>query len=197
MKGKDGNIKKEEEEKSDKGNKEARKEEEEDRREESGKAKNETDSKENRRQKNKPKFVVASATYMPYFCFSTYYPNDASLCEKQTKFKDMKTAYEDLKGAQSPVIHESPTLDEWYYQFATDDESQKDRRRRNKSQVVTKAIEWNKSTKDSDKTPKKSDEEGKGNEAENFKLVRVNQLWAWTIANSTLYPLLVILVLSA
>ena len=71
---KDGNIKKEEEEKSDKGNKEARKEEEEDRREESGKAKNETNSKEDRREKSKPDFGAASATYVSFerrhFCLS-------------------------------------------------------------------------------------------------------------------------------
>lgn len=99
---------------------------------------------------------------------------------------EMKEAYEGLDDSKSPVIHESPTLDEWYYQFATDDEPQKDRRRRNKSHVVTKAMKGNKSTKEGDGGTKKEDD-GPGE----WTLVRVNQLWAWTVANSTFYLFLV------
>ncbi|RSL46448.1 hypothetical protein CEP54_013846 [Fusarium duplospermum] len=194
--------KKEEEERSDEKEKEGgkgektRKEEKEAERvgekskgEESGKAKKEAGSEKDRQKKNDPDFGAASATYMPYFCFSAQYRDEASLGEKQKKFNKMKKAYEDLKDSKIPVIHESPTLDEWYYQFATDEKSTKDRESRNRTQVVTKAIEGRKSTEDVDKSTKENDEwteEGEKNQPSEWTLLRVNQLWVWTIANKWL-----------
>lgn len=71
----------------------------------------------------------------------------------------MKKAYKPLDDPTSSVIHCSPTLDEWHYQFAPDEESAKDKQHRNNTQVVSRAVEGN--------------------------LIRVNQLWAWTFLNST------------
>ncbi|KAL2675550.1 hypothetical protein Neosp_011737 [[Neocosmospora] mangrovei] len=164
--GNQGNLKKEEEERSDKikreenkgeegdqkskkeGKKEeGKKEEGKDGEKEPPKAKIETEPEEDRRKKNKPDFGAASATYMPYFCFSTQYQDEAGLRGGQKKFTDMKTVYEGLNDAKNPVIHESPTLDEWYYHFASDEKSMRDRNSRNRTQVVTKAIAAGKSTK--------------------------------------------------
>ncbi|RSL86093.1 hypothetical protein CEP52_015928 [Fusarium oligoseptatum] len=69
------------------------KEEEKNKGEESGEAKNEARSEEDRQQQNGPDFGAASATYMPYFCFSTQYRDETSWGEKQKKFNAMKTAY--------------------------------------------------------------------------------------------------------
>lgn len=114
-----------------------------------------------------------SLRQMPYFCFSTQYQDEAKLGEKQKKFTDMKTAYEGLNDAKSPVIHESPTLDEWYYHFAADEESTKDRDHRNKTQTVTKAMKGNKSAEGSGDSTKQGEE----NEPSEWTLIRVNQPW--------------------
>ncbi|RSL47701.1 hypothetical protein CEP53_009834 [Fusarium sp. AF-6] len=165
------------------------KEEEKNKGEESGEAKNEAWSEEDRQQQNDPDFGAASATYMPYFCFSTQYRDETSLSEKQKKFNAMKTTYEGLKDSKSPVIHESPTLDEWYYQFATDEKSTKDRKSRNRTQIVTKALEGRKGTEEDDEALEESDrstKEGEENEPEKWTLLRINQVWAWTISDKWL-----------
>lgn len=64
------------------------------------------------------------------------------------------------------TIHRSSTLDEWYYHFRSDPDSQKDRKDRNKTQVATKSLPFN---------PDKSI---------HWPLIRVNQLWLWTIDKS-------------
>lgn len=60
------------------------------------------------------------------------------------------------------VVHDAPTLDEHYYHFAADEESQRDRGHRNKNQVFTKYQQENKT-------------------GEPLGLIRISQLWAWTI----------------
>lgn len=200
--GKHDTTKKEEGERSDKGKKELRveenkkeedKEEEdkkrEDRGQESSKAKDETKSEESQRKKYQPDFGVASATYMPYFCFSTYYKHGPSPGQKQHKSAEMKKEYERLDDSKSSVIHESPTLDEWYYQFATDKSSKDDRDRRNESQVVTRAMKGRESTKavvERTKEGKKGAKKDGKKEPGEWTLIRVNQLWAWTIADKWL-----------
>ncbi|KAJ4322521.1 hypothetical protein N0V84_004767 [Fusarium piperis] len=78
---------------------------------------------------NNPDLRAASATYMPYFCFSAQDGPD------KDKFKKMEEAYKALE------------------------ESANDKNHRNNTQVVTRAMEGNKSTKGGDKI-----------------LIRVNQL---------------------
>lgn len=61
----------------------------------------------------------------------------------------------------------SSTLDEWYYHFDPDDpESMEDKVKRNGSQVVRNYL---------------PEADVKKN---HWPLIRVNQLWAWTIGNS-------------
>ncbi|KAK1851264.1 hypothetical protein CCHR01_06104 [Colletotrichum chrysophilum] len=65
----------------------------------------------------------------------------------------------------APPVHFSPTLDEHYYHFAMGDAaSQEDRDLRNENQVITKYLY----RKGLDKQV-------------SWKVLRVNQLWAWTI----------------
>lgn len=72
-----------------------------------------------------------------------------------------------LTDHESQIIHRSPTLDEWYYHFDhSDPESEKDKDQRNESQVVHKYL------------PKDAQEQS------HWPLIRVNQLWAWTLGNS-------------
>ncbi|KAJ4315375.1 hypothetical protein N0V84_008384 [Fusarium piperis] len=114
---------------------------------------------------------------MPYLYFSTYHHSESD--DKRTKDplddekkvqeekkvkneinmrKELFTAYEDS------VIHQPTTLDEFYYQFASDEDSVRDRNSRNKDQVATKY-----------QLPG-------GTEKERFwPLLRVSQLWIWTI----------------
>ncbi|KXH30275.1 hypothetical protein CSIM01_12630 [Colletotrichum simmondsii] len=76
-----------------------------------------------------------------------------------------KYKYEQLLSTyREGVIHGSSTLDEWYYHFASDQEASKDRKARNESQVVTKGLP------------------GKIEDKDFWPLIRVNQLWIWTIA---------------
>ncbi|KAK1524027.1 uncharacterized protein CCOS01_09114 [Colletotrichum costaricense] len=50
-------------------------------------------------------------------------------------FQDILNGYYQSRGS---VVHDAPTLDEHYYHFAADEESQRDRGHRNKNQVFTK-----------------------------------------------------------
>ncbi|KAJ4249866.1 hypothetical protein NW762_012209 [Fusarium torreyae] len=96
-------------------------------------------------------FIPASAIYMPYLSFSTHYRDDKSL-EPVDNTNSQKARLEQLRKAKeryngllqaydgSP-IHGSPTLDEWYYHFADDRESTKDKIYRNQTQVVAKSLE--------------------------------------------------------
>lgn len=70
----------------------------------------------------------------------------------------------------APPVHYSPTLDEHYYHFAVGDvASQEDRDLRNENQVVTKYLY----------------RKGLDKQA-SWKVLRVNQLWAWTIRDGEL-----------
>ncbi|KAI0885870.1 uncharacterized protein GGS22DRAFT_188159 [Annulohypoxylon maeteangense] len=98
--------------------------------------------------------------YMPYLTFSTEFSTETD--QQEAKLKEAKTRYESLFNSyKGKVIHGSPTLDEAYYHFSSDEKSQDDKRHRNETQVVTKKMY---STRPS-----------------SWKLLRVNQLWSWVI----------------
>lgn len=71
-----------------------------------------------------------------------------------------------LRAYKDHVMHSSPTLDEYYYQFGTDGLSQKDRDLRNEEQVVTRSL------------LKEGEKKG-----DSWRLLRVNQLWVWTFGD--------------
>ncbi|KAF5012599.1 hypothetical protein FDECE_1366 [Fusarium decemcellulare] len=127
---------------------------------ETEKVQNEAKPEKDRPKKKPPGFVAASAIYMPYFCFSTNCQTENNLDEKQKNYRSLLAAY---KGS---VIHESPTLDEWYYHFATDKKSADDQNHRNETQIVTKFLGRD--------TPGR------------WTLLRVNQVWVWTIEDEWL-----------
>ncbi|KAG5804597.1 hypothetical protein H9Q74_012397 [Fusarium xylarioides] len=126
--------------------------------------------------------IGASALYMPYLSFSTYHAQDKKVSGSN---KDMSRSPDSIKN-QDPrataandrrdnrkqlidaykgrPIHASSTLDEYYYQFANDADSERDRDDRNEDQVVTKYL------------PKIENKD-----RAIWPLLRVNQLWAWTI----------------
>lgn len=90
-------------------------------------------------------------------------PEDAELkriSDAQAKFRRVLDDYEDS------VVHGSPTLDEWYYHFAGDADSNTNRQDRNENQVVTKSLK------------------GDVSKDMHWPLVRVNQLWIWTLGDS-------------
>jgi hypothetical protein len=119
---------------------------------------------------------------MPYLSISTQQspPTESSNdCDRQQlpghlveRFKHARDKYDKLmpkeedRAAQHPVVHGSPTLDEAFYHFASDNESKKDEKRRNHSQVVTKQL-----GKTADQTPTQTS-------------LRVSQIWIWTIDDS-------------
>ncbi|KAF4957902.1 hypothetical protein FGADI_2731 [Fusarium gaditjirri] len=106
------------------------------------------------------KLPVVSAAYMPYLSFSKYAVGPITDEQKERKvlFEKLLQAYKD------DALHRSATLDESYYQFGPDRESKKDQDDRNKTQVVTKYLKG---------------EKGESDDA--FTLIRVKQLWVWTI----------------
>lgn len=107
---------------------------------------------------------------MPFLSFSTYHaeendePKDTSTSGSSVKFDPRKELFEAYKGK---TIHGSSTLDEYYYHFADDSASIEDRNGRNASQVVTRYLH-SRGVKGSD----------------SWRLLRVNQLWAWAIEDS-------------
>ncbi|SPJ74158.1 uncharacterized protein FTOL_03888 [Fusarium torulosum] len=134
----------------------------------------------------------ASAAYMPYFCFSTCH-NEA---RDNLKDPEKLRAYQALlNGYQDSVIHESPTLDEWYYHFAMDNKSAEDRSLRNREQVVTKFLKEQEKTKeDESRMPAAGNTDAVGHVSERVEavesssddhwiLLRVNQIWIWTFAD--------------
>ncbi|KAF5985664.1 1-alkyl-2-acetylglycerophosphocholine esterase [Fusarium coicis] len=123
-------------------------------------------------------FVPASAIYMPYLEYSTHCRDWNGRLESESG--DPKQAhenYDDLlqkyKG-EGKHQHGSPTLDEWYYQFSQEDSDAKDNQKaRNESQVVSKYLR---------ETGKINDTSGT-RDRNQWTVVRVNQLWIWTISN--------------
>lgn len=113
---------------------------------------------------------------MPYLAFSTQHRDDIDLGPTESPNSD-KAKLEQVKKASEihknhmqcyggSVVHGSPTLDEWYYHFAEDPESTQERLYRNQSQVVNKNLQVD------------------ANQLAHWPLLRVNQLWIWTIDNS-------------
>ncbi|SCB63976.1 unnamed protein product [Fusarium graminearum] len=122
--------------------------------------------------------IPASAIYMPYLAFSTQHRDDIDLGPTESPNSD-KAKLEQVKKASEihknhmqcyggSVVHGSPTLDEWYYHFAEDPESTQERLYRNQSQVVNKNLQVD------------------ANQLAHWPLLRVNQLWIWTIDNKWL-----------
>ncbi|EWG52286.1 hypothetical protein FVEG_16962 [Fusarium verticillioides 7600] len=109
---------------------------------------------------NEQTLPTISAAYMPYLSFSKYTvrpPTDEP--EKRERFfNKLLQAYKD------DALHRSATLDESYYHFGSDEASREDRDNRNKEQIVTKYLKG---------------QIGESDHA--FTLIRVKQLWVWTI----------------
>ncbi|KAF9768912.1 hypothetical protein IL306_013735, partial [Fusarium sp. DS 682] len=114
---------------------------------------------------------------MPYFAYSTHCRNwDDRLDTKDFELKETHDRYEYLmekyKGKDKQQ-HGSPTLDEWYYQFSQEDpEAISDQISRNESQVVSKYLKENEKKKTT----------GSPSEPNQWTVVRVNQLWIWTVS---------------
>ncbi|CAH0051314.1 unnamed protein product [Clonostachys solani] len=122
-----------------------------------------------------------TALYIPYLSFARYCrgqcsdhcriarddnprerSNHQKLHEETRRRQNLVEAY------RNQVIHGPSTLDEWYYQFAAEVSWSDDAQRRNKTQVVTKSLRDNTS------------------EGKHWRLVQVNQLWAWVVGNKWL-----------
>jgi hypothetical protein len=122
-------------------------------------------------------FHILIPVEMPYLYFSTYHQNESgeqmagteSPSGLEKKVQGEITARQGLFNTyKNSVIHQPTTLDEFYYQFASDKDSFEDRNTRNKDQVVTKYLR-----------------RGVDMEKERFwPLLRVSQLWIWTIDES-------------
>lgn len=97
---------------------------------------------------------------MPYLTFAT---QNSAMTNSMKPFKDV-----------SQVIHGSRTLDEYYYQFASDkDYQQEDIDKRNRDQVVTRWLH-----------------RGEGiDDLQSWVVLRVDQLWLWVIAPGKLRSL--------
>ena len=143
--------------------------------------------------KRKSKISAASATYVstreeiicctanisleiPYLCFSTEYRAGTTRNEKRSKYENLLEVY------NSSGNHRSPTLDEWYYHFENGDKAQEDKDHRNKTQVVTKFAKDEDESTEHPEGPKVAK-----SEPDEWILLRVNQLWIWTFADSRLY----------
>ncbi|KAK1488528.1 hypothetical protein CABS01_02158 [Colletotrichum abscissum] len=150
----------------------------EDRNQEQYGEKNNQVTKKGRSRKSSPDLVATSAIYMPYFCFSVNLGNNR---EVEKDYKSLLEAYE----AHSPqsVIHKSPTLDEWYYHFAKNQKSADDRDHRNRNQVVTKYWRREETREQTGQSEVSSMASGFTGE---LTLLRVNQVWIWTIGNKWL-----------
>ncbi|KAH7240006.1 uncharacterized protein BKA55DRAFT_693553 [Fusarium redolens] len=125
-------------------------------------------------------FVPASAIYMPYLSYSTHCRHwDNRLVPENRELKESHDHYEELQEnykGKDKQHHDSPTLDEWYYQFAQEDgEAKVDQNSRNESQVVSKYLKENPQTRGTSRT----------REPNQWTVVRVNQLWIWTISKAT------------
>ncbi|KAH7153350.1 hypothetical protein EDB81DRAFT_946222 [Dactylonectria macrodidyma] len=116
-----------------------------------------------------------SALYMPFLSFSDYHFGPASTATQPGKpvepqaVEEIKQREELFTAYKDSVIHGSPTLDEYYYHFGEDDESRKEQCTRNKTQVATKFLQ-----------------QPDAKESEFCRLLRVNQLWAWTVGDEWL-----------
>ncbi|KAF5641479.1 ankyrin unc44 [Fusarium tjaetaba] len=129
-------------------------------------------------EKKPHQFVHASAVYMPYLSYSTHCRHwnngNRELKEAHDHYEELQEKYKDKDKPQ----HGSPTLDEWYYQFAqSDPDATEDQESRNENQVVSKYL---KQVKEADDTTDSRDTIDL--DENQWTVVRVNQLWIWTIA---------------
>ncbi|KAF5492027.1 Ankyrin-3 [Colletotrichum siamense] len=121
----------------------------------------------------------------------------AALVTAREKYQELLDKYSET------IIHGSATLDESYYHFGEDPESCKDRSRRNMSQVVTESWVEDRKRKEEIKGLNHGSKQEKVNEQEQVQkqqyhsqkkqgpglywpLIRVNQLWIWTVNNNRL-----------
>uniref|UniRef100_A0A8H7NC66 Ankyrin repeat protein n=1 Tax=Bionectria ochroleuca TaxID=29856 RepID=A0A8H7NC66_BIOOC len=122
-----------------------------------------------------------TALYIPYLSFARYCRGQCSdhsensrgddpreKRKRQKLHEESRRCQELLEAYRNRVIHGPSTLDEWYYHFEAEVSSSEDKQRRNETQVVTKSLRDNTS------------------EGHHWRLVRVNQLWAWVIGNKWL-----------
>ncbi|KAG5780783.1 hypothetical protein H9Q73_005547 [Fusarium xylarioides] len=93
-------------------------------------------------------WVHLPSTNMPYFTFSTHFESlGPHLDTDSRKLQEAHDHYDDLMksyNGKDKQQHGSPTLDEWYYQFAQDnDDAKDDQKKRNKSQVANPQVtDW-------------------------------------------------------
>ena len=113
---------------------------------------------------------------IPYFCFSTNYRTTTNPSANQTKYERLLEAY------SSSGNHRSPTLDEWYYHFGKGEKSQEDKDHRNVTQVVTKFANI-----DDESIEGQGNNKAEQGKPDKWTVLRVNQLWIWTLADSKLY----------
>ncbi|KAI8291268.1 hypothetical protein K4K60_002561 [Colletotrichum sp. SAR11_57] len=102
------------------------------------------------------------------------------LLEARKKYRKLFDEY-DKEDEQN--IHGSSTLDESYYHFGEDEDSTNDKIRRNESQVATDY--WRKQQEKREEEKWEQDKQDKEEESY-WLLIRVNQLWIWTINNKWL-----------
>jgi hypothetical protein len=143
----------------------------------------------------------SSSLQIPYFCFSTCHSEARDKKKDPERLKDYQ---ELLDGYKDSIIHQSLTLDEWYYHFAMDNKSAEDRSLRNREQVVTKFLKEQEPTKEQEKTREiqsripvagntdvaghvgERREATESSSGDHWTLLRVNQIWIWTFADSVL-----------
>ncbi|KAG7059116.1 ankyrin unc44 [Colletotrichum scovillei] len=125
---------------------------------------------------NEPDFLDASAIYMPYLCFSVNLDGNQDLSPEG----GTKNASLPPDQSTGSIVHESPTLDEWYYHFAMDRKSNAERLYRNKSQITTRFLGENQLLRQNEHNEGESASSCPSSE---LALIRVNQKWIWTIGN--------------
>ncbi|KAF9877633.1 hypothetical protein CkaCkLH20_04768 [Colletotrichum karsti] len=145
--------------------------------------------------------LKSSALYMPFFSFSKYHENEISERDSRpsSALNSVKSTNERpdemiereylrkrqklFKAYEKAVIHGSSPLDEYQYHFDGDAESSKDRDSRNRSQVVTRCIT---KLRRRLQTKERHTEELEMDQPNCWPIIRVGQLWAWTIADAWL-----------
>lgn len=142
---------------------------------------------------------------MPFLSFSTeWIPGRAE--DISEKLNPARKKYDDLMPQPSsnptepqvayPVAHGCPTLDEAFYHFAEDQQSQDEARLRNEGQVVWKELKILENSQKtgkhrssdsgvlSDHSTATSFEEDESEQPHAQTILRVSQLWIWTIGES-------------
>ncbi|UPK90819.1 hypothetical protein LCI18_001754 [Fusarium solani-melongenae] len=96
----------------------------------------------------------------PYLCFSknVVVKDSYESRQREASYKELLEIYKE------DALHQSATLDEAYYHFASDPASKEEQDARNKAQVVTEYLR-----------------EGERESLNAWTLIRVKQFWIWTI----------------